>query len=673
MNTPSSRLHSRGGEAGAVLVMVALWLPVLAVFMSLVVDVGNWFEHKRHLQLQADAAAFAGGGVFRYPACDSSAVTAAAQAYGGGTYNAQVGGTPPSKVHMLINSKTYYGQSSPVDNAVDTRDPCTASMLDVKLTETDLPWLLKASKLVPFINAHARVSLRQIDTQTGSLPVGVPDVNPKKAAVTFFDEATGATLATAQLTRVGTDAQGNALWDNSGAPASVSFQKSGNPQRMDVGVRIALSGGSSTNCGDPMVECYTDPSGSNSNTGLFHIRGYSMANQLPSNPVTQGTPVADEVSFVPAGGSCPDPYFETSTASCTVVLQAKVSFGASNPVSSFGASLTAKVNGNSVNLTFDSTTGVWTSGAITIPAGAGPLPVDLQWNETKGTWNGNACKTGGGNKCTGDLGNVQRIWAGSSSQGSGGYAGPITLAQVWEGVRQDTGSFEMCSSVQASCTHDLVVHIAVKGSLKDAASVSDPLVALRLAGNGSNSSRNQSLDCDPNQSNLKSEIANGCGPIYTKNTGQVCPSSSGALWAGAQPWNCVAVQTGFAVSQVADGMSQRVLGSSNAKTCTSPNHWSQFPNLPAGDPRIVSLILVPYGSFAGSGSGTVPVLDFAYFYVTGWAGQGGNTDPCTADDPAQSGFIVGHFIKYIQGLDNASGSTPCDPNAFGGCVVQLTE
>ena len=52
----------RSGERGSALVLVALWLPVLFGFMILVADVGNWFEHKRHLQMQADAGALAAGG-----------------------------------------------------------------------------------------------------------------------------------------------------------------------------------------------------------------------------------------------------------------------------------------------------------------------------------------------------------------------------------------------------------------------------------------------------------------------------------------------------------------------------------------------------------------------------------------------------------------------------------
>ena len=52
------------GERGAALVIVVVWLPVLLLVLMFVVDVGNWFVHKRHLQMQADAAALAGGAHF---------------------------------------------------------------------------------------------------------------------------------------------------------------------------------------------------------------------------------------------------------------------------------------------------------------------------------------------------------------------------------------------------------------------------------------------------------------------------------------------------------------------------------------------------------------------------------------------------------------------------------
>ncbi|HET8805622.1 MAG TPA: pilus assembly protein TadG-related protein, partial [Gaiellales bacterium] len=104
-------LTSQDSERGGVLVLVAFAIPVLIMLASFVLDVGNWYEHQRHLQLQADAAALAGGGLYKSP-CDSgtnSAIAAEARKYagpaasGGGTYNPQVGNTPAANLHVLIN------------------------------------------------------------------------------------------------------------------------------------------------------------------------------------------------------------------------------------------------------------------------------------------------------------------------------------------------------------------------------------------------------------------------------------------------------------------------------------------------------------------------------------------------------------------------------------------
>jgi uncharacterized membrane protein len=96
----SVHMEPAAGERGAVLVMVALWLPVLLVVMTFVVDVGNWFVHKRHLQMQADAGALAAAGEFRFPCADDPILQKAAE-YSGDTYNAQIGGTPSASVHRL--------------------------------------------------------------------------------------------------------------------------------------------------------------------------------------------------------------------------------------------------------------------------------------------------------------------------------------------------------------------------------------------------------------------------------------------------------------------------------------------------------------------------------------------------------------------------------------------
>ena len=235
-------------ESGGVLVMTVIAAPLLVIVLIFVIDVANWFEHRSHLQMQADAAVFAAAEEMRIP-CDNQPILDKANDYGGALYNAQVGGTPSAKVHMLINSRTYYNQAAPTDDTVNPASPCQAGMVDVKLTETDLPWFFGVGS-VPFINAHARVSILQADTSSGALPVGVPDVNPKSARIIFVDESNnGAVLGSRTLTKVGY-VNGVTVWDNSGSPLPVTVNTD------KIGVRVALSGSSSTARGDSVVQCY---------------------------------------------------------------------------------------------------------------------------------------------------------------------------------------------------------------------------------------------------------------------------------------------------------------------------------------------------------------------------------------------------------------------------------
>jgi hypothetical protein len=252
-------------------------------------------------------------------------------------------------------------------------------------------------------------------------------------------------------------------------------------------------------------------------------------------------------------------------------------------------------------------------------------------------------------------------------------SGPIQGVQVSESGVGGANSF------QVGTTHTLTVQIGILGSLQYASSVNDPIVSLRVVGN-----QNQSLDCDPGYTNLKDELANGCRPQYTKNSGFACPTQT-TLWASAQPWPCVAIDTGHATNQVSEGMNLRVLGASKPNTCTQPNNWSQFPNLPIGDPRIVAVFLTPFGSFDGTGGNTtVPTTNFAFFYVTGWTGQGnGFNNPCqgNGDDPVPNNdpaVIVGHFIKYVQTINTGGGGPGfCDLSQgslnTGACVAVLTQ
>ena len=83
------RLHHLRSERerGQILVLFALLLTVVLALGSIVVDAGNWFVLKRHLQTQVDAAALAGGPAFTWcsqnPALAPAAISQTALKYAG--------------------------------------------------------------------------------------------------------------------------------------------------------------------------------------------------------------------------------------------------------------------------------------------------------------------------------------------------------------------------------------------------------------------------------------------------------------------------------------------------------------------------------------------------------------------------------------------------------------
>ena len=706
----TQRLHGSRDERGGVIVMFVVFLPVLLLFVTFVIDVGNWFEHKRHLQLQADAAALAGGGKFAFP-CSDSAIEAEARNYAGASastpgarWNTQIGGTQSGNVHALLNAADFWNDGGSDHSAGG--GPCGLGYLDVKMTESNLPWLLQVAQ-VPAINAHARVSFNQIDTQSGALPVGVQDVNPKSGQVVLIDEdacldlanpSSCAVVAAAPLVKSGACPAPNAAlqcWDTSAAPITPVSNPSFTVKR-NLGVVVVLSGAAAlpgsypAACTKILVTCYEtryDNQGAPlpSTKGLLDIRGYTAL----TVPTAGQAPRVGSVSLFNTSGTCPDPYFVSAVASCTLDVSAAVAFN--GPKNTVGAKVWANVNGTDYPLacaTPTTATCIWTSaGAIPVAPQSGRRDVFLKWEQTGGSVAGNTCKNGNGNKCTGSwnadgtaskitTGNVgdplQRVYGATT-----GGSGPVKFVRI-----ADNGATWANSLEFGTTAHSLVVQVAIAGSLANAAAVSDPPVYLRVAGDvntNGNQSQNQSLDCDPASSQLSDEIAAGCKPSYTKNGGTACPASASSLWGTSQPWSCVAIQTGQATNQVAKGLNTRILGNDKPSSCTSPNHWSSFPALPEGDPRVVHVFLTPFGTFNGSGSGTVPISDFGTFYVTGWTGQGGGfNNPCqgNGDDPVpnnDAGVIVGHFIKYIDHINTGGGSTTCDLSAFGACVVQLTD
>ena len=116
------------------------------------------------------------------------------------------------------------------------------------------------------------------------------------------------------------------------------------------------------------------------------------------------------------------------------------------------------------------------------------------------------------------------------------------------------------SFAQGTTQTDIVVQIGIQDVL-ELAKASDPSRAAARGGR----QPEPVVDCDPGISKLEGELAAGCAPTYGRNDGpQSCPTPR-ALWGTAQPWFCVATQTGGATNQVPNGLNERILGSAQAQ------------------------------------------------------------------------------------------------------------
>jgi putative Flp pilus-assembly TadE/G-like protein len=665
-------------------VMVVVWLPVIILFGMLVFEVGNWFEHKRHLQMQADAGAFAGGGLFNgcfgNAAAANTAIANEARKYAGDPtqgvrFNDQVGGANQGAITARINSKTFEVAGPPPDDTIEDT-PCAAKMVDVKMTEAGLPWFFKLA-FVEAVNARARVEIKQKESTSGALPVGVPDNNPVAGAAIFVNETTGGVIAIQSLTKGSpTTLNGKTLvqWSSTSAPVNIASSR--------TGVIIALSGIPSWSptgtvsqiCNQVLVECY-DGADVGPWAGLDFIHGYSTA-----GTGTAAAPIIRDVSLY--NQSCADgsgAYFLLN-AGCSVGVRAKIDFGtgANNPEgapAAGGVRAVVKVDPGGTGcpnaganpkgcvmryVTSGPNAGYFvtdgSNGYPVIAADGVPHPITLNW----GTGSG-------GSSANGSFTNVQR----SYSAGAG--SDPVQYISVSE-LGPQANSLTIAS-------HTLSVTIGVLASLQqNSTDPAAPPVALKVLG-----SQTQAIDCDPSKPNLRDELAQGCTPLYAVNHGTPCKSYSyyGALPQTA-PWDCTITQTGGAVGQVYQGMLDRTQGGSNS--CINPINWKDTngdglvtipEDIPPGDPRIIPVFVTPFGSFNGSGNAVVPITNFATFYVTGFSKNGGGQgDPCTGADPVPTksgGWIVGHFIKYVDTINSGGGGAPCDFNAFGTCVAVLTQ
>jgi hypothetical protein len=581
---------------------------------------------------------------------------------------------------------------------------------------------------VPAITARARVELRPAESDNLFIPLGIPNPAILKAEAKFFNSCVAEgqpgyflTLSNGQtkvdLTQLADQSQApplTTLWGPSGG-SNLSIntlssqlgpmcQGGATNGWIPIGVEIRLAGRAGVDIDGPscstlhqntlaarFADCYSDPA---------MIRAWDGADP------TIGPPVFNDVKLFNGSPLCKyDPHFTRVTPpACSFGGRVNVLWGDRPGALSDTSHVSYSLTLNGVPLTPDQAgkDGDWSVGSGLNPAASDvqPISVAWSWSDTNpaDSWKGNACNDDNPpnkNPCKGSGGPlvVQRAFTGTDNN-----AGIVQLLQLaTSGVGTGAVLFD---SVAHDGSPSFNLNVGLQAAFKPDTTTTSPLTTLRQSA----SQGNQSLNCNTqNQGDDFEEYSTGCTKFYSTNTYALAdtpasPVTNNPWWQGTphscpdgntiwgianssgSPWLCVATAPGASPDTIACAMAFRTGNWSGAPpnnncgqndlSCVHPNRYADYVagTEPAGDPRVVKVFVVPFGAFKGatgaSNDATVPIFDFAAFYITGWGAQGNKTDPClsppsgsTPDDAAAPGEIVGHFVKW-----EGPNVSPVDPN-----------
>ena len=660
----------REPERGNIIVLFALFLTVVIALGSIVLDVGNWFVLKRHLQTQVDAAALAGGPGFTWCTQDENlartAITQESLKYAGDptreamTDNQLMEDT--GDVHVVLNSNTYWATGDKTDGSTldwTSGAACTAKYLDVKATDEDAPLLWGWIPFYPDLKTRARVEISQIQSTNGLRPLGVPEVDPEQVGVLFVNEdgdpnlvasVRGSALLTEQTTPP-TGLESMAVWSKS-AISPVGIDGGRNFNAIVVTSRspipLVLTGRTVSdicNANPTQVHCY---GGDDITTdGLSFIHAYSTTGSgSATSPIIRGVTLD--------GGCTSDlsrPYFNFE-GGCPIGITATIDFDTggndpAGPVASGGvcAVVTASPGGP---MTWAG--GVWKASfptAATPPGG--PIQVNLTWStDTNGP-------------CTGPNNGNGTFTKATKAYVSSEESGPVEYITV---EHAGGGS---ANSMPNDATASFNVTVGLTAPLRNSA-LTDPPIPLRFW--GAAASQTQALDCDTSGASGWGEAMQvGCTDPYqiydeAKHTTKCGPPPAGVP--AADPPDCIDAETGnFQQKPVIDLLT----------TCAqNPNRWDGMTIPPASDKRWMPLFVLDQLAFEVPGKRTYPIRRFGMFYVTAVTGMN-----CPGDVPiplnGSKREMWGHFLSYIiPGLGETIPSTvPCSFENGTLCVSNLVE
>jgi Flp pilus assembly protein TadG len=722
-------------QRGGVLVVTAIVLPLILLVAAYVINVAIWYVHRQHLQTEADAAALAGGNAFQLP-CTSTVNTnigAKVHQYDGtSTYNQQVWATPiagspdpqlstySNTAHNLfsvINRPDFFNQSIPNDTGLSGTtnsdgSPCSDTAVDVKLSETNLPSVFPFGNPA-YINAQARVSIKQLQSSGGGEPFvePLPQSLPSSVTAQLVDESTGNSVVAGPVTLSDSSSIDPATF--TGALPNVTFPSvsAGNTGAADaIGLELCYSG-----------NCYE----SGGTPGVSYIRDWADSSS------TSAPPQVGDIIVTPGGSapcSSPNNFVSTSSA-CTIVVQAKnVTFPTvSTPTCGNNGNVSLSlVVGTASPVTFPCPSGsltnaTWTSSPVTVNESTGLTNLALHWQTTTGSiptgasgGSGGTCGNGTGRNpppCTGTVDDphavTQRINSGAftSTDASTSQSGSIIAAGLTD------ASNNPIMSVHGGTTENVGVSVTLL-SFEASSTFGGPAVELSFGGN----QQNAAIGCNGNSVGTPQffqSMVSGCSDVYQR---QPPPGTCPPPAQYSNPPSCAQENPGQGklADNLAAAMNCRINGSGQAtnggncvggdpRTCVNPNHWTAGPagtqtvsdieNTEPNDPRLL-LLMVTNNSALINGAAQIPVIAFTDFYVTGWSsgGQPTSTDPCltqsdgqssnglyyTKDDPraatAPPGVLFGHFVDYNHPPGpGVTGSGVCASTTLSDCTPVLTK
>jgi hypothetical protein len=695
-------------EDGSIMLGMAMALVAFAFLGLTVLEAGQWFAHRRHLQVRADAAVLAGAQNFN--ACFDTAAftpdtadtfieqgitgqTAGAANYAGSSTAAfnqgwQKGLASSSESLGFQFTDGNFPSGGGTSHGTLGRE-CDTLKLDVSLTQAGLPRLLFLSGLTT-VHARARVELKQAEALQPSFPLAIPNFDLSHIGVTFVDETTGgelqgcggsALVAGTSCTyaipgpatpATAADGEAVALWT---LPSTSTQVKLPSPTANGdlIGVRVSAGpqiGSCAAASGTPWA-CFE----LGNTNGLIGIRDYP----------TPATPAIPQLYEVYPSSCSPDtsPFFSSAgvpSGSCVVTLQARVDFGtgATNPeTGSLGAALQATMpNGTTMTLhvvagSANARGWLW-QGTTPISVGAqsaqSEYPVTLNWTSQTKINNKKSGTLAGGNV-------VQRFTAANTTDD-----GPVDMVSLNDSTAGVTSPYSYAFVPGGSNLHSIGVTVAVAGT----GIPLNQLQVLRASHGGSATSwllcvakGNPPSPYSPEGGNpgIQDGMQNGCSFSYAINPTATCPDANGAQ---PIPADCVP-------NKPSSDEGNAVKTALNARfgcTTGSPalNNWPNYSI--AGDPRAVTMITTTYNAFSSGGSQPYPVTGFGAFYITGFSGdqcptRTANQQPAPGlDDPApggpNAGNIVGYFIQYLPAQGTPDITKDCVKNQFQACVAVLT-